>query len=341
MVGGVGSSYSINIPTPILTQNTVFWISSKIPSCDESSRVPVLVTFDPITNFIPPLPTITGINSISGGAQITLSNAQRFKYYDVSIGGIALTTFNGSSVTICSQKQNNVFWFISYNDYCESERVEMNFNNLLVQPPTIVGKNTVCGNTIFNLTATGGYTYSWLIPYRDKLCFTTSGICLEVGEVKYDTIINTNTYVLSIPGGTSKDIGVINTNIEGCRSVTNFLSILPNYIPETSSFGYWDNGRSGIGHSGDYYISYREKDSLFFEADVINATIIGQRFVKGQYTQKQYTIYDEGKALVTITAFAISPAGCTSPVKRYYQYGKTTPNDPITITGLSNEIAAK
>src|SRR5690554_2423051 len=154
--GGTSLFTGSSFTTPILSETTTYYVSSKAGSCT-SDRVAVTAT-------IKTVPTITSTTPASrcGAGSVTLmatASAGTLSWFNSLAGGTALGS--GTSFTTPSISETTSFYVESENDGCISERVEVIATVDITDAPTGESNQTFCEGETVGLITVEGLSIIW------------------------------------------------------------------------------------------------------------------------------------------------------------------------------------
>lgn len=159
--GGTSLISSPDFTTPILTQNTTYWVQATVDGCiGPRTAVTVQVNQPPAS----PVAAVNGSVCYNSPAQLSVTNpvaGQTYFWYN-SITAIAPFA-TGAVITTPALVTGNTFYVIAVNGPCVSDRSPVKVDvSPAVDAPVITGASLVCPGTTTTLTATGGGgTYQW------------------------------------------------------------------------------------------------------------------------------------------------------------------------------------
>lgn len=159
--GGTSLISSPDFTTPVLTQNTTYWVQATVDDCvGPRTAVTVQVNQPPAT----PTATVSGSICYNSPAQLSVTNpvaGQTYVWYSSLTATIPFAT--GAVITTAALMADNTFYVMAVNGPCVSERSPVAVDVAdAVDAPVVTGATLVCPGTPTTLTATGGTgTYQW------------------------------------------------------------------------------------------------------------------------------------------------------------------------------------
>jgi gliding motility-associated-like protein len=202
---GINSTYV----TPILTQNTVFYVGEGLGGCP-GSLTSVQVTVNPM----PIAPSSSAANVCQGQNVILSANGSggTLNWYNVPSGGAILgtgTTFNAGALVAGSY----TFYVEENNGTCSSSRVAVGVtvNPLPIAP--ILSGTTVCSGGNASLTATGSGTINWFDDAGLTNLVGTGSVFISPALTANTTYYATQTNVFGCSGPSASALVTVNPNV--------------------------------------------------------------------------------------------------------------------------------
>ncbi len=271
-VGGnpISGQFTSNFTSPVISQTTTYYVSTTGTGLCESARSPVIATINPI----PQNPTTTDGNRCGPGSVNISANGsgQSYKWYDVQVGGTAISGQNTSNFSSPTISQTTTYYVsVVGTGNCESNRsaVVATINQIPQNPTTTDGNR--CGPGTVNLSANGsGQSYKWY----DVQVGGTAISGQNTSNFSSPTISQTTTYYVSVVGpgncesNRSAVVATINqipqnpTTIDGNRCGPGTVNLSANGSGQ--SYKWYDVQVGGTAISG--------QSSSIFASPILNQT---------------------------------------------------------------------
>lgn len=225
--GGVPIISSPDFTTPILTQNTTYYVQATIDGCP-SDRIAVNIT----VSQPPSLPTASSNSPAcyNSPAQLTVTNPEGGVIYHWYTSATSTQIYRtGISVTTDPLITNTTFYVRAERGACLSDAVAVPVTvNSAVVAPTVTGATVTCpGTTTLTATAPAGTLFNW---YNSS----TGGTPVFTGNVFNAPATSSRSYFVSV------------TNPGGCESARTQVDITVT-APPAAPVG--TDGRACIGSS--------------------------------------------------------------------------------------------